>query len=218
MPQRAPEEITPADVLAFWFPEGLNSGTPDDHAAFWRSRMLGGMDAALIEDWADVTLAAARGAYDDWADSARGRLALLLLLDQFPRSVWRDTPAAYGQDIKACRLVLEGVENGHFDALGTPWERNFYLINLCHCEGPEHMARMDLCVRLAEEKVAAAFPEWSEVYGEAGKQPRRVREVIRRFGRHPHRNAVLGRVSTPEEEAYIAEGNFPHLGKRADPA
>ncbi|MDF0600687.1 DUF924 domain-containing protein [Psychromarinibacter sp. C21-152] len=218
MPQRAPEAVTPQDILEFWFPGALAKGDADDHAAFWRSRMQGGMDTALIGDWAEVTHAAARGAYDAWAADPRGRLALLLTLDQFPRSVWRDTPAAYGQDIKACRLVLEALENGHFEALDTPWERNFPLIVLSHCEGPDHLARMDLCVELADTMVAPAFPRYDHIYGDAGIQPRRVREIIRRFGRHPHRNAVLGRVSTPEEEDYIATGDFPHLRAPDAPA
>ncbi len=97
--------------------------------------MQGGMDAAIIERFGGLTMAAATGRLDHWADTARGRLALLIALDQFPRSLWRDTPAAYAQDIKAARLALDGIANGHFDTL-EPWEMMFFVIAISHCEGP----------------------------------------------------------------------------------
>ena len=213
MPQRPAGAVTPDEILGFWFPDDLADCVPERHGDFWNSRMQGGMDAAIIDTYADVTLAAARGAYDGWAETPRGRLALLLTLDQFPRSVWRDTPAAFAQDIKSCRLCLDGIDNGHLKALTTPWERLFHLIAIGHCEGPDHLQRMDLIVQLADSMVVPLSPDFGNLYDDAGKQPRRVREVIARFGRHPHRNAVLGRPSTPAEEAYIAEGDFPHERK-----
>ncbi|WP_425051287.1 DUF924 family protein [Psychromarinibacter sp. S121] len=210
MPQRAVDAVTPDEILSFWFPDSLADGVPEDHAAFWNSRMHGGMDAAIAETYADVTAAAARGAFDGWADTPEGRLALLLTLDQFPRSVWRDTPAAFAQDIKSCRLCLDGLANGHFEALKTPWHRLFYMIAIGHCEGPDHLQRMDLIIDITDTKIVPMSPDFGNIYDEAGNQPRRVREIIRRFGRHPHRNPVLGRPCTPEEDAYIATGDFPH--------
>jgi uncharacterized protein (DUF924 family) len=172
--------------------------------------MYGGMDAAIAARFADLTLAAARGELDTWAATARGRLALLLALDQFPRSLWRDTPAAYGQDIKAARLALEGVTNGHVQAV-PPWERLFYIIALGHCEGPDHLDRIALMDRLSEALIAD-MPACLAATGDRLRaQNARVRAVIERFGRHPHRNGILGRVSTRDEEAYIAAGDFPHL-------
>ncbi len=171
------------------------------------------MDAAIIGQWTDVTRAAARGALDDWAATATGRLALILVLDQFSRSLWRDSPAAYEQDNKATRLALEGVEAGHFDALPHPWQKNFYRIALCHCEGPDHPDRMDRAIALADAQVDQMPAPLRAHYGDMGNQPRRVRDVIRRFGRHPHRNPIYGRVSSPEEAAYIAAGDFPHSRK-----
>lgn len=92
-----PETCTSADVLDLWFPDTGHQNAAETHAEFWTERMHGGMDSRIIERFADLTLAAATGRLDHWAGSARGRLALLIALDQFPRSLWRHTPAAYAQ-------------------------------------------------------------------------------------------------------------------------
>ena len=203
-------DITAEDILSFWFPATLPALDRDDHIAFWQSRMQGGMDAAITEHYADLTRAGAQGLLDGWADTARGRLALILVLDQFPRSLWRGTPAAYAQDIKATRLAIAGIANGDFDALDHPWQKTFYLIAISHCEGPEHLERMDRIIALADREVASMTGPTAELYADMGERPRRVREIIRRFGRHPHRNAIYGRVSSQDEAAYIARGVFPH--------
>ncbi|WP_238368079.1 DUF924 family protein [Mesobacterium pallidum] len=208
----------PEDILRLWFPPGLADADPEDHAAFWRSRMRGGMDETLIADWSEVTLAGAHGEFDHWAETPYGRLALVLVLDQFPRSVWRDTPAAYAQDLKAARLSLEALENGHFDALAHVWERQFLLISISHCEGPDHLERMDRLISIEEKLAEDAPPHLREVYERPSEQTAIVREVIRRFGRHPHRNPVLGRPSTRAEQTYINQGEFPHEREIKTPA
>lgn len=207
----------PQTVLDFWFPTDLDIFNPEAMGQFWFSRMQGGMDEAICRDHEEITFAAARGELDHWADTWDGRLALILVLDQFPRSLWRDTPGAYAQDIKAARLSLEGLQNGHYDAIDPQdtHKRAFYTISINHCEGPDHLERMDMLVELAEREVANAVEARKEMVQGQVDQVRRVREVIRRFGRHPHRNPILGRLSTPEEEAYIATGDFPHV-KQAD--
>ncbi len=205
----------PADVLDFWFPATGHQHDAEAHGRFWQERMQGGMDAAIIERFAELTLAAATGALDHWATTPRGRLALLIALDQFPRSLWRDTPAAYAQDIKAARLALEGLRNGHFDGL-EPWEQSFYVIAIAHCEGPDHLERMDLLEDLVES-IISRLPEPIAPLGDGFRsQHARVREIIQTFGRHPHRNPILGRPSSPAEEAYIAKGDFPHM-RKAEP-
>jgi uncharacterized protein (DUF924 family) len=206
----------PEEVLSFWFPD---TGFWTDQKLFAQwvyDRMQGGMDQAICSRFADLTLAAARGELDHWAETPRGRLALLLVLDQFPRSLWRDTPAAFGQDIKATRLALEGIRNGHAKAV-APWERLFYAIALGHCEGPDHLDRLALMEAFCEDLIADLPPSLPESGNRIRAQNARVRQVIERFGRHPHRNAVLGRISTPEEEVYIATGDFPHLPKGPRP-
>lgn len=206
-------EFRPEDVLDFWFPD---DGFQESMAGFreWIThRMQGGVDDHICAHFVGLTTAAAQGLLDDWAETPRGRLALLLALDQFPRSLWRDTPGAFAQDIKANRLVLEGVRNGHFSAL-KPWEQIFFVIALGHCEGPDHLARLDVSEGLAEEIIAGLPPALSDLADGFRAQTARVRGVIERFGRHPHRNPIYGRVSSPEEEAYIAAGDFPHLPSR----
>lgn len=203
---------SPQDVLDFWFPESGHQNSMETHGAFWDERMQGGMDAVIIERFAELTSAAAIGALDHWAETPRGRLALLVALDQFPRSLWRDTPGAYAQDIKATRLALEGIENGDIDQL-EPWEMAFFVIAIGHCEGPDHLQRMRGIGGLVET-IIAKLPECLGDIGPGFRaQHERVTNIIATFGRHPHRNAVLGRVSSAAEATYIAAGDFPHLKK-----
>lgn len=207
----------PSDVLNLWFPDSGHQNAMETHAAFWKERMQGGMDEQIIADFSALTHAAATGALDKWAKTARGRLALLIALDQFPRSLWRDTPMAFAQDIKSTRLVLQGIENGDFDAL-KPWEQGFFVIALGHCEGPDHLQRLALIDKLTTG-IVSRLPDVLAPMGEVFVgQNVRVRTIIEKFGRHPHRNGFLGRLSTPEEETYIATGDFPHLAKPEEQA
>ena len=210
-----PAKYDVQDILDFWFPDDGHQNSLEAHGAFWEQRMQGGMDAAIIDRFSELTLAAARGELDHWSETPRGRLALMIVLDQFPRSLWRDTPAAYAQDIKATRLALEGLENGDFDEL-APWEKNFVVIAVAHCEGPDHLERMNRMDDIVEG-IADSLPEpISRMADGLRAQHARTKAVIATFGRHPHRNRILGRPSTPEEEAYIAKGDFPHV-RRPNP-
>ena len=207
-------DMEPTEVLEFWFPDNGHQDSIETHATFWEHRMRGGVDDEIRERFAALTEAAACGLLDHWAETPRGRLALIIALDQFPRSVWRGTPAAYAQDIKATRLALEGKNNGHFEALAHPWEKQFYNIAIGHCEGPDHLARMHEVVA-SVRSVAASAPEHLRGFYQHGVvHNETVRDIVARHGRHPHRNAILGRPSTPQEEAYIAAGEFPHESER----
>ena len=205
-------DYSPADVLDFWFSETGYENTPETYAAFWTERMQGGMDAAIITRFAILTRSAALGQLDHWAETARGRLALLIALDQFSRSLWRDKPAAFAQDIKATRLALEGIENGHFSDL-APWEMTFFVIAIGHCEGPDHLQRM--CeLEEAVEEIAQKLPrQLCESGLRLRAQHALVTQIIKTYGRHPHRNQILSRLSTSEEARYIADGDFPHIPK-----
>ncbi len=206
----------PEQVLDLWFPDNGFWESAEGLGDWIKQRMYGGMDETICRDFVDLTVAAARGELDHWAETAEGRVALLIALDQFPRSLWRDTPAAYAQDIKANRLVLEGVKNGHFAAVSI-WKKLFYVIALGHCEGPDHLDRIGVMEELSEQIIAETPPHLAHISEQIREQNARVRSVIERFGRHPHRNAHFGRVSSAEEESYIATGDFPHL-PRADMA
>lgn len=194
------------DVLAFWFPE--QSG--GDHAAIvsqfeWWFR--GGADAAIVERFASVLEQAARGELDQWSNAPRSCLALIIVLDQFSRSVYRDTARAYAQDAKALALALRGIELGHFAALDTPWEKTFFCLPLGHSEELQYIEKV---VELAEQLVKQEPPELHKILQHSASQARGHRDVIARFGRHPHRNAVLGRRSTALELEYLARGQLVH--------
>jgi uncharacterized protein (DUF924 family) len=198
--------VTARVVLDFWFPPGLDA----DEAAHlkqvqWWFR--GGADREIVERFTPAVSAAARGDFDAWAVNTRGRLALIIVLDQFSRSVYRDTPAAWAQDPKALGLALDGLDRGMDRELGNVWERVFFFLPLGHSEKLELQQRS---VRLAEELIDDAPPHLKKVYQYSASQARGHRDVIERFGRHPHRNAILGRESTPEELEYLSTGKFVH--------
>ena len=199
------------DVLDFWFPEGysLNVDTRT-HSAHWHWRMQGGADDEIVTRFSSVAEQAAAGALDHWAHDPHGRLALIVILDQFSRSVWRGNARAFAQDPHALVLTNEGLANGHYAALEMPWFKVVFGLPLGHCEGPDHLQRLDRLIGLREEIAADAPVPLRPIYGSLVRQARDVREVIASFGRHPHRNVVLGRTSTPAEEFYIARGAFPH--------
>lgn len=202
-------DVTPDEIFEFWFPDGPEPEA-EQHWEHWRWRMRGGANDAIIERYAEVTERAAEGEFDHWAETPRGRLALIILLDQFPRSVWAGRARAFSVDPKALSVCLEGLENGHFDALENVWFKSVYSLPLTHCECENHMAHMDRAVAIGDQIAEEAPEHLKEGYLWAAGQPRRHRDVIARFGRHAHRNKVLGRTSTPEEEDYIREGVFPH--------
>lgn len=199
------------EVLNFWFPEGrsLDIGARTHHA-HWRWRMQGGADEAIKAQFTDLTLQAAERELEHWANDHRGRLALIILLDQFSRSVWRDDPRAFAQDTYALSLTNDGFLNGHYAALETPWFQVVYGLPLGHCEGPDHLQRIDQLILLRKEIAATAPKPLRDIYKSLVDQARAVRKVIAAFGRHPHRNRILARTSSKAEQAYIDDGQFPH--------
>ena len=145
--------------------------------------------------------AALAGELDHWADTPRGRLALVILLDQFTRNVFRGDPRTYAGDAKAVALVLDAFERGLDQGLGFV-ARNFLSMPLLHSENlADHLRLAELSPSLTDnpppghEKYAAMTREQTVKY----------LDIIRRFGRFPHRNAILSRESTPDEEAFLAD-------------
>lgn len=199
-------DLQSQDVWQFWFPR-LPRG---EHAAMvrqWEWWFRGGADAQIVERFAPLLERAARGELDTWSGEPRSRLALILILDQFSRSIYRGTAQAFAQDSKACALASEGIDIGHYAALETPWEKTFFLLPLGHAE---ELRNLDLAVKLAKSLVQEASQEDRPLLEFSAEQAHRHRDVIARFGRHPHRNEVLGRRSTPAELAYLASGQLVH--------
>ncbi len=171
--------------------------------------MRGGATPELPRFMATVEAAEA-DRLQDWAAHPQGRLTLIVMLDQFTRGLFAGTPRAFASDPLALALAEEGVRTGAYDALGTAWERTFYELPFGHAEGAEHLRRLDFMIDAAEARVGAAPPHLKRLFEFAVTQPQGHREVIARFGRYPHRNAILGRTSTAEELAYLAEGVLVH--------
>lgn len=205
-------------VLDFWFPEGQCQQIElSAHKDNWFWRMQGGADNEIIDRFSALTEKAAAGELNHWANDPYGSLALIIVLDQFSRSVWRNSERAWAQDTAALALTMEGLSNGHYAALPTPWHKIVFGLPLGHCEGDDHLERIDLLIRLREEIAAQAPVHLLPIYESLVQQARDVRQVIAAYGRHPHRNQLLGRVSIPDEETYLARRQFPHLRAFQDP-
>jgi uncharacterized protein (DUF924 family) len=202
-------EITAEEIVNFWFPEGPDPELAE-HMDLWMWRMRGGAHNEIVEKYSAITVNAADGDLDHWAETPRGRMALIILLDQFSRSVWAGSAKAYAQDLNALELCLEGLDNGHFDALENIWQKSTFKLPLEHCECPEHLANLDRAIAIAAQIAKEAPQRLWDFYRVGGEQPKKHRAVIARFGRHPHRNAILGRESTPAEQEYLDKGEFPH--------
>jgi uncharacterized protein (DUF924 family) len=171
------------DVLAFWFAEGMDKRWFKSEEAF---------DREVREALLPLYEQAAAGRLDHWQESARGALALVILLDQAPRNLFRGQARAFATDAEALAVTKRALDKA-FDKELRQVERMFFYLPLEHCE---NLADQELCVELIG--ALDENPEWSDY-------ARQHREIIARFGRFPHRNAVLGRKATPEEEMFLKE-------------
>ncbi|MBD1864876.1 MULTISPECIES: DUF924 family protein [Trichocoleus] len=194
------------DVLRFWFPVQPKTDQPA-MVRQWEWWFRGGGNAEIIEHFSPLLEQAIRGELDAWSRQPQSRLALILVLDQFSRSIYQDTALAFAQDSKACMLTLEGINAGHYASLKTPWERTFFFLPLGHSE---NLTNLELAIELADDLVQESPQEYRALLEFSAAQARRHRDILTRFGRHPHRNKALGRQSTPEELEYLASGQLVH--------
>ena len=178
----------PQDVLAFWTAAG---------PAKWFSKS-DAFDAAIRLKFEPLHLAAARGKYDAWAAEPEGALALVVLLDQFPRNLYRDSGHAFATDGKARAIAVAAIAAGH-DRQVDPALRSFFYMPLEHSES---LADQEACIALFEKlQIDTGDTEglkWALLH----------RDIIARFGRFPHRNKALGRTTTAAEQAFLDEGGF----------
>jgi uncharacterized protein (DUF924 family) len=177
----------PADILDFWF-----AGDPSARRVVWFQK-VDAFDAGCAL-FADAHGAAERGELDHWADTAEGALALLILLDQLSRNLHRGSPETLAADPQARAIASAAIARGFDEAL-TPVQRMFVYLPFEHSED---LADQDRSVALFES-IRAALGDQTVDFAT------RHRDVIARFGRFPHRNAVLGGANTAAEEAYLAE-------------
>jgi uncharacterized protein (DUF924 family) len=167
---------------------------------FWRAVGPSGwfakdpeLDRRFRETFAALYAAAARGELAHWMNTPEDALGLILLLDQYPRNSFRGTPRMYATDALARQLAYEAIAAGHDDVVEAQLRLFFYL-PLGHSEVLADQERsVELCRSLGQPSLSRAEHH---------------RDIVRRFGRFPHRNAILGRASRPEEERFLAEGGF----------
>jgi uncharacterized protein (DUF924 family) len=190
------------DIHHFWFGEIAADGLPDaEQGRLWFIKKAE-TDALITARYADLLAQAAAGALDHWAKTDRGLVALIILLDQFSRNIHRDSPAAFAADDRALTLALAAMDAGRDSAMPLI-HRVFLYLPLEHAED---LALQDRCVELFNALVDENDSERVRGFANYAYSHR---EVIARFGRFPHRNKLLGRDTTAEEEAYLAEhGGF----------
>ena len=192
---------TPADVLAFWL-----GAYPLDLAAMARVQTQwfqknAAFDADMRERFLPTIEAALAGRLDGWAATDDGWLALLIVLDQFTRNTFRGEPKSFAGDPMALQHAVEGIAAGR-DQRVPPMARIFCYLPLEHAEDPELQARS---VALFAALAAAPGAEPKAFLDNTSDYAVKHQVVIDRFGRFPHRNAILGRVSTPEEVEYLRQ-------------
>ncbi len=177
-------KATAREIVSFWDAAG-----PDK----WFEKSVE-FDAEIKKLFLPVVDLAGNGKLDDWLESPESSLALLLVLDQFPRNIYRNSPRAFDFDHKALACAEAAICHRHDTEFEVPLRRFFYL-PFMHSEMLENQIK---CIQLCEAAGDTQGVKFAQIHADA----------IRRFGRFPHRNDVLGRESRPEEIAFLAEGGF----------
>ncbi len=195
-------------ILQFWFQEKeLSAPQIDGRMDVWFGEDAA-FDAEIKDRFLDDIDAASNDRIDHWAHKPAGRLALILLLDQFRRNIYRDTPEAYSQDKKALKLCIEGAM-GKKDKGLTPIQRVFFYMPLQHAESRKVQAKS---IAIFNRLASAVSPTYAETFMTVAHFAELHRDIVEQFGRFPHRNKTLGRKNTPQEEEYLA-ADHPNFGQ-----
>jgi len=173
-----------ASVLAFWRAAGPDKWFKKDPA----------FDADIRARFLETYDAAAAGMLSDWEQTAEGALALTIVLDQFPRNMFRDDAQTYAADPQARAVAERALEHG-FDQQVPLSDRQFFYLPFEHSEA---LADQERCCALVAATGDADLLKWAQLHA----------DIIRRFGRFPHRNTMLGRATTAEEQAFLDGGGF----------
>ncbi len=193
---------SPQDILLrTWFGPLDEDGLSDAaHAARW-FRADPAFDEALRKRFGALHREVVEGRHEDWKETPRGRLAWVIAVDQLSRNLYRGTPRMYAWDPMALQAALEGLDRGDLSHL-APQEKVFLVMPLMHAEDPDIQ---DRCVATFQDLRDAATGRVREVMDRSLHFAKLHRDIVRRFGRFPHRNAILGRPSTPEELAFLQQ-------------
>jgi uncharacterized protein (DUF924 family) len=180
----ATPQPSPADVLAFWRAAGPDLWFKHDD----------GFDASIRARFRAAYDDAAAGLLSAWENAPEGALALVIVLDQFPRNMFRGSARAFATDARARAVAERAIANG-FDRKAAMPERVFFYLPFEHSE---NLADQERAVALIGATGDADLLKWAQLHA----------DIIRRFGRFPHRNAILGRASTAQEQAFLDGGGF----------
>ncbi len=175
---------TPKQVVSFWKKAGPKGWFKKDPA----------FDQKIREEFLVTHQAAAMEKLGAWEESAEGSLALLLLLDQFPRNMFRGTTRAFDNDPQAREIAKRAIKQGFDKKVEAAFRVFFYL----PFEHSEKLADQEACVKFVRAMKDKDLLHWAKVH----------HDIIKRFGRFPHRNEILNRRSTPEEVTFLEQGGF----------
>ena len=195
--------ITAEHILSFWFANATHDpNQAQERYDFW-FRATPEIDAEIRQRFADLYSQARAGELQAWEASPHSCLALIIVLDQFPRNLYRATPAAFATDSQAQTLVKHGLTQSYQSALS--WiEQAFFLMPLQHAEQPSLQQES---VRRSQQLLNQAPAEWRKILDSFHRSAEKHLSIIQQFGRFPHRNSILGRASTPEEQAFLDAGS-----------
>jgi uncharacterized protein (DUF924 family) len=181
------------DVIEFWFGAASSAGRGLPHRAWFEKSDA--FDAEIGARFGGVVEAAAAGRLDAWQRTPLAALALVIVLDQFPRNMFRGTPRAFATDARA-QSAARAIDERGFDAAYLPVERCFAYLPFEHAEDIAMQRRsLELFAKLPPSPSSASYLDYA----------RRHHDVIARFGRFPHRNAILGRASTAAERVFLEQ-------------
>lgn len=195
-------------VLAFWFKEHeLSAPQIDRRMDIWFSEDPV-FDHEIEKEFADEVAKASKGKLDHWTSKSHGRLALIILIDQFRRNIYRNTAKAFSKDQLALKLCVQGAME-KADRELTPIQKVFFYMPLQHAESRKVQAKsVELYRRLAE----TVSPTLRETFMTVAQFAELHKDIIDRFGRFPHRNKLLNRENTLEENEYLA-GDAPDFAQ-----
>ena len=179
--------ITPEEIIEFWFSSRVKP---------LRFRSTPAFDREITEKYYSLWNEAGQGAYNSWQQTPRGALALVIIFDQFPLHMFRGDARSFSTESLAQKVAYQAIKQ-HFDTELTAEEKSFLYIPFMHSES---LADQERSVDLYEAAGLTDNLRWA----------RHHREIIRRFGRFPHRNRVLGRTSTPDEIDYLNSNEAFH--------
>lgn len=202
------DQIRIDEILNFWFMEKeLSAPQIDGRMDMWFGEDQV-FDHEVAKEFADDVERASEGELDHWAHEARGRLALILLLDQFRRNIHRNTPEAFAKDKLALKLCVEGAAE-KMDRGLSPIQRAFFYMPLQHAESRKVQKKSCEIYRSLSKAVSLTYKETFETMAQFAELHA---DIVEQYGRFPHRNKVLDRENTPQEDEYFA-GDAPTFGQ-----